>query len=109
MTSVVILAVDPPPPPPSTRYSPEDVYRVVADVNSYKLFLPWCKDSLYLREAEHKSMVRLVVGFPPLMESYTALVLADPPHSLRVCNYSITNSRTKMIHVIPGPFPDHLN
>ena len=57
---------------------------MVADVNSYKLFLPWCKDSLYLRETEQKSMVRLVVGFPPLLETYTALVLADPPNSLRV-------------------------
>ena len=57
---------------------------MVADVNSYKLFLPWCKDSLYLRETEQKSMVRLVVGFPPLLETYTALVLADSPNSLRV-------------------------
>jgi len=77
----------------------------VADVNSYKLFLPWCKDSLYLREAEHKSMVRLVVGFPPLMESYTALVLADPPHSLRVWNHSINSSRTKNDTCNSWPFP----
>ena len=72
------------PPLPPSSYTPQDVYKVVADVNSYKLFLPWCKDSLYLRETEQKSMVRLVVGFPPLLETYTALVLADPPNSLRV-------------------------
>lgn len=69
---------------PVSSYTPQDVYKVVADVNSYKQFLPWCKDSLYLRETEQKSMVRLVVGFPPLLETYTALLLADPPNSLRV-------------------------
>lgn len=69
---------------PVSSYTPQDVYKVVADVNSYKQFLPWCKDSLYLRETEQKSMVRLVVGFPPLLETYTALLLTDPPNLLRV-------------------------
>ena len=71
-------------PSPLSSYPMEDIYRVVADVNSYKLFLPWCKDSMYVRQTPRKSMAKLVVGFPPLVESYTALVLSNPPHSLRV-------------------------
>ena len=69
---------------------------MVSDVNSYKLFLPWCKDSLYLRESPRKSMARLVVGFPPLLESYTAAVLTDPPFSMRVsdsCQWSANHER----------------
>lgn len=97
-----------PPSLPPSSYTPQDVYKVVADVNSYKLFLPWCKDSLYLRETEQKSMVRLVVGFPPLLETYTALVLADPPNSLRV---SIRSPHSVALFQSDTPLlpSDHLN
>ena len=96
------------PPLPPSSYTPQDVYKVVAAVNSYKLFLPWCKDSLYLRETEQKSMVRLVVGFPPLLETYTALVLADPPNSLRV---SIRSPHSVALLQSDTPLlpSDHLN
>ena len=57
---------------------------MVSDVDSYKLFLPWCKDSMYLQRSPRKSMAKLVVGFHPLRESYTAAVLTDPPFSMRV-------------------------
>lgn len=73
-----------PPVSLSLSYTPQELYSVVADVNSYKFFLPWCKDSKYLREGPKKSIARLVVGFPPLLESYNALVLHSPPHSMRV-------------------------
>ncbi len=68
----------------SHSYTPEDVYSVIANLNDYKHFLPWCKESEYLREGQDRSIGRLVVGFPPLVESYTALVLHEPPNFMRV-------------------------
>ena len=66
------------------RYSCEQVYDVVADVDSYKLFLPWCQESRYVRRNKTKSIAKLNIGFPPLMESYTALVLSEHPRFIRV-------------------------
>lgn len=66
------------------RYSCEEVYDVVADVDSYKLFLPWCQESRYVRRDKTKSIAKLNIGFPPLTESYTALVLSEHPHFIRV-------------------------
>lgn len=60
------------------------VYDVVADLNRYYQFLPWCKESQYIREGPDKSIAKLSVGFPPLLENYTAMVLFNHPHSIRV-------------------------
>ena len=65
-------------------YTPEMVYEVVADLNSYYRFLPWCKESQYIRESPEKSIAKLSVGFPPLVENYTAMVLFKYPRSIRV-------------------------
>ena len=65
-------------------YTPEMVYDVVADLNNYHRFLPWCKESHYIREGADRSIAKLTVGFPPLTETYTAMVLLKPHRSIRV-------------------------
>eukprot|EP00118_Oscarella_pearsei_P008373 m.42711 g.42711 ORF g.42711 m.42711 type:complete len:185 (+) comp33379_c0_seq3:2379-2933(+) len=61
------------------RYTPEQVFDVVSDVDSYKLFLPWCRDS---RVFDHKGVQAkglMVVGFPPFVERYTSnMILVKP-------------------------------
>eukprot|EP00731_Ephydatia_muelleri_P007871 Em0004g209a len=64
-------------------FSPAQVYEVVSDVNKYQQFLPWCQESTILRRDGNKAMAHLSIGFPPLTEAYTALVLMEPPWSLR--------------------------
>jgi coenzyme Q-binding protein COQ10 len=85
-------------------YSPERVYDVVADLNrlpthsdpschpvtvvvyvpcSYKQFLPWCHESRYIREGTERSYGQLSIGFPPLLERYTAMVLHSRPTAIR--------------------------
>lgn len=65
-------------------YTPEQVYNVVADINHYKEFLPWCKESKVLKERPGQCIARLTVGFPPFGESYTSLVYLRPFTLLRV-------------------------
>ena len=60
------------------RYSPEEVYSVVADINKYKDFLPWCKESVVIKESNRHCVARLAVGFPPLVEKYTSFVTFQP-------------------------------
>jgi coenzyme Q-binding protein COQ10 len=65
-------------------YSPERVYDVVADLNRYKEFLPWCQESRYIREGPERSYGQLSIGFPPLLERYTAMVVRSRPSAIRV-------------------------
>ncbi len=67
--------------PHTHSYTQEQVYNMVADVDNYHSFLPWCQESVYQKS---KSVATLAIGFPPLVERYTATVVAEPPHSLKV-------------------------
>ena len=70
-------------------YSPGDVFSVVADINSYKKFLPWCLDSKVIKSVSpDKFYGRLVVGFPPLTEAYTSEVTTAGNYYLRVSLFS---------------------
>ena len=64
------------------------MFSVVADVDNYKVFLPWCHESKYLRKGSTNSIAKLSIGFPPLLETYTALVWTKPPFVLKVGLYN---------------------
>uniref|UniRef100_A0A8D0GMI0 Coenzyme Q-binding protein COQ10 START domain-containing protein n=1 Tax=Sphenodon punctatus TaxID=8508 RepID=A0A8D0GMI0_SPHPU len=68
-------------------YSAEQMYAVVSDVGSYRLFVPWCTSSRVL--SCHKGLARaeLEVGFPPLVEHYVSEISMVPQHQIRaVCS-----------------------
>ncbi|KPP78960.1 putative protein COQ10, mitochondrial precursor, partial [Scleropages formosus] len=67
-------------------YSPEQVYDVVASVDQYEQFVPWCKKSRVLVERNGELQAQLEIGFPPIVERYTSLVTVVPNHQVRaVC------------------------
>ncbi|KAK7601078.1 hypothetical protein V9T40_008519 [Parthenolecanium corni] len=55
-------------------YSPQQMYNIVSDVGSYKTFLPFCKKSDVLLKEKEFLKGKLVIGFPPLVESYISHV-----------------------------------
>jgi coenzyme Q-binding protein COQ10 len=63
------------------RYSMEQMFSVVADVENYYKFVPFCKKSLVYNKKPGYLMADLVIGFPPLSEKYTSQV-AMIEHSL---------------------------
>lgn len=67
-------------------YSVEQVYNVVYEIGKYKEFLPWCIDSVVTKETGNTLHAKLVVGFPPLKESYTSIVTVKPNKSIHVSN-----------------------
>lgn len=100
-------------------WSPEQVYRVVADVDRYSEFLPWCPSSVVhgpLHPSESSSVfpsseipespavpsgrkeviATLMVGFSFLKEAYTSHVLMEPPYrvvaTLHTEQYSTSSS-----------------
>jgi len=59
------------------------MYAVVSDVEKYVDFLPWCKKSDVTSRTSDHLLADLVVGFPPLVESYTSSVTLVKPRLIR--------------------------
>lgn len=61
-------------------YSPKQMYQVVAGVEDYHKFVPWCKKSKVITRTPNALKAELVIGFPPLGENYTSHVKLFEPH-----------------------------
>ncbi|KAJ8364583.1 hypothetical protein SKAU_G00134140 [Synaphobranchus kaupii] len=68
------------------RYSPEQIYNLVASVDKYHQFVPWCKKSRVLKGLNGDVRAQLEIGFPPVVECYMSDVTVVPNHQVRaVC------------------------
>ncbi|KAI1896480.1 hypothetical protein AGOR_G00095220 [Albula goreensis] len=68
------------------RYSQEQMYNLVASVDKYHQFVPWCKKSRVLKGRNGVMKAQLEIGFPPIVERYTSDVTVVPNHQVRaVC------------------------
>ncbi len=51
------------------RYSPDQLFEVVADVKDYKQFVPWCQESVVVqRYSPRRFDAELEVGFKVFVE-----------------------------------------
>jgi coenzyme Q-binding protein COQ10 len=77
-------------------HSADDMFRLVADVESYPKFLPLC-EALKLKRRENRDgkevlMTTMVVGYKLIRESFTTEVILD------------LDARTIVVHYLDGPF-----
>lgn len=61
----------------------QQMYDVVADVDNYKIFVPYCKKSTVYNRKSNSAQAQLVVGFPPLYERYTSNLTLQMPHLIK--------------------------
>ncbi|KAG7196681.1 hypothetical protein KM043_016013 [Ampulex compressa] len=64
-------------------FSMEQIYSVVADVQNYKEFVPFCKKSEVKHREKDFLKANLVIGFPPINESYTSKVTMIYPRLIK--------------------------
>ncbi|CAG9585304.1 unnamed protein product [Danaus chrysippus] len=64
-------------------YTMEQMFEVVSDVESYYKFVPWCKRSIVLSKTTDQLKADLIVGFPPINESYTSNVTFVKPYLVK--------------------------
>ncbi|CAH9136142.1 unnamed protein product [Cuscuta epithymum] len=89
-------------------YSPEQMFAVVAAVDLYEDFLPWCQRSEILRSKPDGSFdAELEIGFKFLVESYVSHVELKKPSYIKT-TVSESNLFDHLINIWefnPGPSP----
>jgi coenzyme Q-binding protein COQ10 len=65
-------------------YSPEQVFELVADIERYPEFLPWCIGARIRERQPNLVVADLIIGFKMFREQFTSRVALDPPRKIDV-------------------------
>jgi coenzyme Q-binding protein COQ10 len=61
-------------------YRPEQLFDLVADVERYPEFLPWCVGARILKRSDAAIRADLAIGFKGIRERFTSQVTLDRPN-----------------------------
>ena len=65
-------------------YTPEQLFALVADVERYPEFLPWCVGARVRERSGNLIIADLIIGFRLFRERFTSRVALDPPRRIDV-------------------------
>ena len=82
------------------RYSPAQLFALVADVAKYPSFLPWCVAARIRSHVGNDVVADLTIGFGPFRESFTSRVKLIPPDATGACAIKVEyeNGPFKYLH-----------
>ncbi|MBV9859329.1 MAG: type II toxin-antitoxin system RatA family toxin [Alphaproteobacteria bacterium] len=85
-------------------YSPEQLFALVADVERYPEFLPWCVGARIRERRPDRIVADLIIGFRMFRERFSSQVALDPPRRIDV-TYSEGPFRYLTNHWVFEPAP----
>lgn len=65
-------------------HTPDQMFKLVSDVESYPQFLPWCLATRIKRREEHVLIADMVIGFKMFREKFTSRVELLEPDRIHV-------------------------
>lgn len=65
-------------------YTPQQMYDLVNDIESYPQFLPWCSDAQIIEQNDDYITATLEVSAAGLTQSFTTRNHIDPPHGIEM-------------------------
>ncbi len=65
-------------------YSAEQMFDLVAGIEKYPEFLPWCTAARIRRRTDNLIVADLAIGFKAVREKFTSKVELSPPHRIDV-------------------------
>jgi coenzyme Q-binding protein COQ10 len=82
------------------RYSPAQLFALVADVAKYPSFLPWCVGARIRSHVGNDLVADLTIGFGPFREGFTSRVKLIPPDATGACSIKVEyeNGPFKYLH-----------
>ena len=88
------------------RYTPEQMYALVADVRRYPEFLPWCAAARIIEQNETSLVADMTIGFKLFRETFRSEVTLDAPREVQVFHPNLM--RPLQLHFAAKAFPEHL-
>jgi coenzyme Q-binding protein COQ10 len=76
-------------------YTIQQMYDLVAEVERYPEFLPWCIGARILKRETNILYAELIIGWKVLRERFSSKVNLKPPHSVQ---FDYTNGPLKYLH-----------
>lgn len=81
-------------------YSAEQLFALVADVERYPEFLPWCRAARILSRAEGEFLGELVICFKHICENYTSRVQLFPAAAPEMSRIEVTMTKGPFSHLV---------
>ena len=76
-------------------HTPEDMFKLVADIENYPNFLPWCLDANITSRKEDIIIAEMVIGYKMFRERFTSKVTLTEPERIDV---SYSDGPFKFLH-----------
>ena len=76
-------------------YTREQIFDLVATVDRYPEFLPWCIGARILRRHENTLFADLIIGWKILREKFSSKVVLDEPNAI---HFDYMNGPLKYLH-----------
>lgn len=82
-------------------YTPRQLFDLVADIEKYPEFLPWCRAARIIERGENEFLGELVISFAHITENYISRVVLTPPQPGSAGTIDVT--------MVKGPFEHLMN